>query len=452
MDMPNGPGFPYPDERYNSWRRARRAEIERRPDVLEGDGFLYRPRQILFETGNVAARRIEALLREHGGVPDDELNRGFTERKPPLPVRAYLMPPEVDIPELVVELRRHERGDPVPNVGPNHVFCGEPNYEGGPYGEPQNATPLSETPYATSAPGAPGIAVLDTGYDLSVPALHPGLGWRVDYPPGQEEDPLTSSGYIAHEGGHGTFINGVIMRIAPHARIRQVKVLDPAGFTDDACVANAIPQANAPVINLSLGGYTQQDLPPVASGPALAQLNPNVTVVAAAGNHGSPEPFWPAAFNNVVAVGALDTTNGQQKRAPFSNHGYWVDIYAPGVQVRSTYLKATWKLPTDPAGWFIDGWAFWDGTSFAAPQVAAAIADRMRVTGGTAPQAAYAILAAAQWVPGAGWAYIPKPGVIGLSARPTRRTRGRPASPRPIAPAARPRRLPPRPQPEPPPT
>ncbi len=386
------------------------------PNVLEGHGFLYRPRQILFETGNAAAQRIEERLRRDGGVPDDGISRGFVDVK--LPVRAYLMPPEVDIPRLVIELREHDDGEPVPNVGPNHVFCGEPNYEGGPYGEPCNATPLSEAPYSKPDPGAPGIAVLDTGYDLSVPALHPGLDWRVVYPPGEQENPLTSSGYIAPEGGHGTFIDGIIMRVAPQVSIRQIKVLDPTGITDDASVALAIPQANAPVINLSLGGYTQQDTPPVASGLALAQLSETVAVVAAAGNHGSPQPFWPAAFNRVVAVGALDTTNGQQRLAPFSNYGYWVDIYAPGVQVRSTYLEATWKLPTDLTGLFLDGWAFWDGTSFAAPQVAAAIADQMRETGETAYQAAHAVLAAAQWVPGAGWAYIPNPGVIGLSPVP----------------------------------
>jgi Subtilase family len=438
MNMPDGGGPDYQggpcgaprnaEARHALRRRARHAELCEggrddgegaigQPGVLEGPGFLYRPRQVLVEAGTEHTQKVVRRLQLEGGVPDDELGRGFAAAK--LPVQAYLMPPEVDIPRLVAQLREHEDGEPIPNVGPNHVFCGEADYHGGPYGEPLNASPFSETPYAKPTPGAPGIAILDTGYDPSVPALHAGLGWRVDYPAGETENPLTPSGYLAQEGGHGTFVDGVIMRLAPQVRIRQVRVLDPAGVTDDACVAQAITtQANAPVINLSLGGYTQQDVPPVASGVALAQLDASVAVVAAAGNNSSPRRFWPATFNRVVAVGALDTTNGQQALAGFSNCGDWVDIYAPGVNVYSTYLAATWKLPTDPTSWFIDGWAFWNGTSFAAPQVAAAIADTMRQTGGTARQAALAVLAAAQWVPGAngwpgGWGYLPQPGVIG---------------------------------------
>jgi hypothetical protein len=442
MNMPDGQGpdyqgGPYGDprkaeERRALWRRARHAELCEghrgdgegaigQPSVLEGPGFLYRPRQVLFEAGVQQTQQVERKLQLEDGALDGELSRRFAAAR--LPVRAYLMPPEVDIPRLVAQLRERVDGEPVPNVAPNYVFCGElADYHGGPDGEPLNASPLPETPFAPRKQGAPGIAILDTGYDLSVPsvpALHPGLAGRVVYPADETENPLTSTGYFAQEAAHGTFIDGIVMRLAPQVPILQIRVLDPAGVTDDACVALAIPQANAPVINLSLGGYADQDVPPVASGLALAQLDPTVAVVAAAGNNNSPRQFWPAAFDRVLAVGALDTTQDQPQRAGFSNYGDWVKIYAPGVNVRSTYLEGTWKLPTDPTSWFIDGWAFWNGTSFAAPQVAAAIANIMLESGGTATQAALAVLNAATWVPGTGgWpggpGYIPPgPGVIG---------------------------------------
>ena len=64
------------------WRRARHAElcerhVERRhgrdgqPDVLEGPGFLYRPRQILLETGVMQTQPVETELQKHGGHLDD---------------------------------------------------------------------------------------------------------------------------------------------------------------------------------------------------------------------------------------------------------------------------------------------------------------------------------------------------------------------------------------------
>jgi hypothetical protein len=319
---------------------------------------------------------------------------------------------------------RRERGEPVPNVSPNHVFCGEPgDYHGGPYGEPASASPFSEAGYGKPAKGAPEIAVLDTGYDTQIEILHPGLEPRVAFQPGTQENPLTPSGYLAQEAGHGTFIDGIIMQLAPQVGIRQVQLLSPAGVTDDGCLALAIRAlANSvPVINLSLGGYTMQDVAPTASGAAIAALTDNVVAVAAAGNNSSPEPFWPAAFGSVVSVGALDTTRGAPQVAGFSNYGTWVDVYAPGVNVYSTYLDAGWLLPNDtPPARQIDGWATWSGTSFAAPQVAAAIANTLLQSGGTARQAAYTVLSHAQWTHVTGvpnttgvMAYIPPgPGVI----------------------------------------
>jgi hypothetical protein len=399
------------------WRRARHAELCEghvsedgaigQPDVLEGPGFLYRPRQVLFETGVMQTQPVESELEKHGGVPDDQLNQRFDEAK--LPVQAYLMPPEVYLPGLIAQLRERpysQWGAPAANVSVNHVFCGEPgDYHGGPKGPPTSAPPFPEGGYGTPATGAPEIAVLDTGYDMQIQTLHPGLEQpRVVFQNGTQENPLTPSGYLAQEAGHGTFIDGVIMQVAPQVRIRQVQLLTPAGVTDDGCLALAISALgnSVPVINASLGGYTQGDIAPLASSAAIAALPDTVVVVAAAGNNGSGEPFWPAALKSVVSVGALDTTKAQAapQVASFSNYGTWVNVYAPGVRVYSTYLQADWLLPNDtqPPQW-MDGWATWDGTSFAAPQVAAAIASTLQQSGGTARQAALSVLSQAQWMP-----------------------------------------------------
>ena len=423
--MPSRPDDLHSDARMARWRRARHAELCEghrdggegaigQPDVLEGPGFLYRPRQVLLETGVMQTQPVETELRRHGGVPDDQLNERFGAAR--LPIRAYLMPPEVYIPGLVARLRERpygEWGAPAANVSANHVFCGEiGDYHGGPYGEPMSASPFSETQYGTPTTGAPEIAVLDTGYDTQIQTLHPVLNARVTYQPGTQEDPLTASGYLAQEAGHGTFISGVIMQLAPQAGIRQVQLLNPAGVTDDGGLALAISALgnSVPVINVSLGGYTQGDTAPPASSAAIAALTDDVVVVASAGNNGSSEPFWPAALKSasVVSVGALDTTQGAPQVAGFSNYGTWVDVYAPGVQVYSTYLQASWLLPNDtPPARPMDGWATWDGTSFAAPQVAAAIANTLRQSGGTARQAAHTVLSQAQWMPVTGLGGIP---------------------------------------------
>jgi hypothetical protein len=419
------------------WRRARHAElceghgsdeagVPLPPDVLEGPGFLYRPRQILLETGIMQTEPVENELKRHGGELDVNLSERFAAAG--LPILAFLMPPEVYIPGLVAKLRERpygEWGTRVVNVSANHVFCGEADYHGGPYGEPMSANPFSETKYGNPAKGAPAIAVVDTGYDTQIELLHPGLAPRVVYQPGTEENPLTAAGYLAQEAGHGTFIDGVIMQLAPEVSINQVKLLSPAGVTDDGCLALAIRALgdSVPVINVSLGGYSQGDTAPFASTAAITALPDTVVVVAAAGNNGSSEPFWPAALKspNVVSVGALDTTRSPLQVADFSNYGSWVDLYAPGTDVYSTYLDAQWLLPNEaPPPRPMDGWARWSGTSFAAPQVAAAIANTLMQSGGTARQAALAVLSQAQRTPVTGlpgiaavMAYFPPaPGVI----------------------------------------
>jgi len=437
MIMPSGPGDLHSEARMALWRRARHTALCEPhasdgegailpPGVLEGPGFLYRPLQILVETGIMQTQPVEnELVNRYGGSRDDKLSGRLA--KAGLPIEVFTMPPEVYLPGLVARLRERPYGEwdaPAANVSVNTVFCGEAgSYHGGPYGEPASQNPFSETRYGTPAKGAPEIAVLDTGYDAQIATLHPGLKPRVAWQsgPGSPETILDGL-YLAQEAGHGTFIEGIIMQLAPQMNISQVQVLTPDGATDDITVGLAIKalRNRAPVINLSLGGYTQGDTPPPNTNAAIAALPDTVVVVAAAGNNQSSEQFWPAACKPVVSVGALDTTQNPMRVAGFSNYGPWVDVYAPGVDVYSTYLDGNWKLPSDPASWYIDGYATWSGTSFAAPQVAAAIANTLLQSGGTARQAWNTVSNQTTWLPVTGLRGItgvhvhtpPSPGVI----------------------------------------
>jgi subtilisin family serine protease len=388
------------EARYDLHGSAWRGTPHERPDVMRGPGYLYRPGQVLLEDDQEYTGRVVAHLQQVGATRHDELSERIELAG--LPLRAFRVPDEHHLPDLVERLRQHDHDMPVPNVGPNHVYCGEHEVDAGPYGAPEQA-PVGTEPRQDPEAGAPRVAVLDTGFDHMVEQLHPALYRRLIAE--GDEDPLRPDGNLQREAGHGTFIAGIIMQLAPELRIRQVQVLDPAGVGDDVCVAHRLAMADAAVINLSFGGYTHGGRPPVALATALAQLNDSVAVVAAAGNNGSPELFWPAAFNRVIAVGALDTTGDTTRRAEFSNYGHWVDVYAPGVRVHSTYLDGVYQDPGKHLE-HLNGWAQWSGTSFAAPHVTAQIA-RLVHAGLTARQAAYQVLASAQWEPGIGPVLVP---------------------------------------------
>lgn len=81
-----------------------------------------------------------------------------------------------------------------------------------------------------------------------------------------------------------------------------------------------------------------------------------ILVVAAAGNLKSDVPFYPAAYDNVIAVGATDR---EDKVWKFSNYGAFIDVMAPGHEIYST-------VSTD-----VHSFGYLSGTSMAAPIVAA---------------------------------------------------------------------------------
>jgi hypothetical protein len=164
------------------------------------------------------------------------------------------------------------------------------------------------------------------------------------------------------------------MSSTSNARVRIVKVLDASGLcTESQLVTALLNLPPAEVVNLSLGGFTADDQPPAILSYALGRLLTGVdrVVVAAAGNEGTvDEPYWPAAFagtdlpwaGQVLAVAAHDGSSV----CDWSNTGDWVSLAAPGSDITSTYVTQ---------GEFTSGVARWSGTSFAAPRVAAAIAE-----------------------------------------------------------------------------
>jgi membrane-anchored mycosin MYCP len=100
-------------------------------------------------------------------------------------------------------------------------------------------------------------------------------------------------------------------------------------------------------------------------------------------------PMWPAALDDVVAVGASD---GNGHHAQFSPDLPWVNFLAPGVGVDSTYLTGRIRagsqdVHTTTTSEPFTGWANWSGTSFAAASVSGAIAARIKPGHRTAREA-----------------------------------------------------------------
>jgi Subtilase family len=297
--------------------------------------------------------------------------------------------------------RRLGRGaatpDQVLTVAPATTYCTatdpEPVYHGG---EPW--------PPVCPPGGGAGTRILlaDTGLLADAAAGHPWLaGVKPDDPadvdPFDPAQPVTSK-YT----GHGTFVAGVTRCLAPAAEITVTRALSIAGSQLESVLVPHLEQGLAggtDIFHLTIAGATRHDLKLIAFGVWLGMLRESkgAICVAAAGNSGSRRPSWPAAFPEVIAVGAL-TADGRS-RASFSNYGGWVDVYAPGRDIVNAYLTGEYICQLTPyAGQERQfyGMARWSGTSFSTPIVTGLIAARMSATGENARQAADALLAQAR--------------------------------------------------------
>jgi len=222
------------------------------------------------------------------------------------------------------------------------------------------------------------VAVIDTGVDPNHPDLAGNIAWCVSTIGG------VLSSACADGNGHGTHVTGTIaallngsgvVGVAPTVEIYAIKALDDQGsgtFTDiiaaieaavvgpdgvldadgDGIVAGDPDDDAAEVINMSLGGSTA---PPELQSIIQQVYSLGVVVVAAAGNEGATQPAYPARYPEVIAVGAIDST----ERVPWWSNDY-PEVVAPGVDILST-------LPGGQYGTM-------SGTSMASPHVAAIVA------------------------------------------------------------------------------
>lgn len=224
------------------------------------------------------------------------------------------------------------------------------------------------------------VAVLDTGVDLKHPEYQENLLPGYDFVNIIDGASQFVGDYLGYdeipddEVGHGTHVTGIIAAkgdvvpkgIVPKCKILPVRVLAAmqrgskrvgAGLVDNinAGIKWAIDHG-ADVINMSLGiphaggGLPHQEVVDYAR-------RKGVTIVAASGNDGQQQLYYPAALPHVIAVGAVDEGGNM---AMFSTYGPQVSLVAPGTNIYSTYLNNDYGFST--------------GTSHASPFVAGAVA------------------------------------------------------------------------------
>lgn len=352
---------------------------------------------VLDDDGHALARKHELLCsRKHASVIDDRLRR-WVETSEDVRgsgvVRVHLRKrAKVDLRKVTADL------EPYARVAPNTIYTGEPAWNGGPSGPPTQPDRKPRPPRAQSPNAKHTVAaVLDTG--ISAHPWFTDRDWFADCGPADAEQTDADLDFqLDSQAGHGTFVTGLLLHRAPDAHVTPVRVLSSDGVCDELDLIKAIAalrpkrSGGTDVVNLSLGGYTHDDRPSPLLLEALHGLGPKTVVVAAAGNQGTERPFWPAAANSVIAVGALEKAGGEP--AHFSNHGFWVDACAPGQDVTSSFLW--FNGPDGNAGPGDDdlflGYADWSGTSFATPQVAGAIAAICAKQSVDAPEAARILL------------------------------------------------------------
>lgn len=249
---------------------------------------------------------------------------------------------------------------------------------------PTGISRIGATATPTSFGAGVGVAVIDTGIDLS----HPDLAQNI----GTGKSCITGTRNANDDNGHGTHVAGTIaaldntigvVGVAPQAKLFPVKVLNKNGSGTWSSVICGIDwvTANAQsrgikIANMSLGGggvsdnncgNTNNDALHKAICRSVAA---GVTYVVAAGNEGvNATQAVPAAYDDaVITVSALADSDGaaggfggatsygaDDTFASFSNFGAPVDVGAPGVAIRSTWKGGSYNTIS--------------GTSMATPHV-----------------------------------------------------------------------------------
>ncbi|WP_435359268.1 S8 family serine peptidase [Haloarchaeobius sp. DFWS5] len=187
------------------------------------------------------------------------------------------------------------------------------------------------------------IAVVDQGvmYD------HPDLSAQFGSDKGQDfvdsdSDPYPDSMADEYHGTHvagiaaGTTGNNEGIAGMSNSSLLSGRALSEEGSGSTADIADAVEWAadqGADIVNMSLGGggYTN-----TMKNAVSYAANNGVTIICASGNDGASSVSYPAAYDECIAVGAVDEN---ENLASFSNYGSKQGVVAPGVDILSAWTE-----------------------------------------------------------------------------------------------------------------
>lgn len=224
--------------------------------------------------------------------------------------------------------------------------------------------------YLYSAEGGEGVDVyvIDTGTNVDHVDFEGRAHWGKTIPANDEDK---------DGNGHGTHCSGTVggkkYGVAKKANIYAVKVLKSNGSGTMSDVVAGVDYATQQHVkkvksaskdkkfkgstaNMSLGGGKSPSLDAAVNAAVDAGLH---FAVAAGNDNANSCNYSPAAAENAVTVGASTLSD---ERAYFSNYGKCNDIFAPGLNIKSTWIGSKYAVNTI------------SGTSMASPHIAGLLA------------------------------------------------------------------------------
>ncbi len=199
------------------------------------------------------------------------------------------------------------------------------------------------------------VAVIDTGIDYNHEQLKNRFSSLKGY------DFLHETATPQDDNGHGSHVAGIIaadeLGVAPQCNLFALKVLDARGYGNEADILAAIDWAienDMHVLNMSLGSNYASNAEHSAINAALQQ---GIIIAAAAGNDGNTSYTYPASYQGVLSIAAVDYMNNHSW---FSNKNDRLFISAPGEDIFSCYKNNKYKELS--------------GTSMATPHIAGTLA------------------------------------------------------------------------------